>query len=339
MSRAVLKSPPLSSAPRHWWWPACSSTASTTSSSPTHRPTLRLVYPSLGEISVTVGLFHPGPPHRAAVMIFPVISLPDHGTPPGQVLHPRMTPGQTLRGVGRNPLGRRRVGPAAGRRGRPPPRIAAPAIPTTGRPGHAPPWPPPRLSEREPSIEMAGTIAQNQNKHGPVRFDHKKHAEMAQMGEGCYGCHHFNQSADISCKECHSVSRARTTCQTDLNAARHRLCLDCHSAGTETACASVMRKAEEGNQNTQAKKTFPKAVVPERVVFKTPSAIGKTVVFLHRSHAADFGFKCADCHREQSCASCHGADPQARAPSSVGRHRACFSCHGKDDCAKCHHVP
>ncbi len=241
-------------------------------------------------------------------------------------------------------------GPAAG------PAEAAPAAsdcrschthdrPTRARPALAPC---PRLSQKgSPSIEDGpGTIPFEgiRDKHGPVRFDHKKHAEMAQMGEGCYGCHHFNQSRRISsCKECHSVSRARTDLsKPDLNAARHRLCLDCHLGwNPETACASCHEKRpEEGESKIlQAKKTFPKAVVPERVVFKTPSAIGKTVVFLHRAHAADFGFKCADCHREQSCASCHGADPQARAPSSVGRHRACFSCHGKDDCAKCHHVP
>jgi len=188
------------------------------------------------------------------------------------------------------------------------------------------------------------------NKYGAVRFSHKKHAEMAEMGDGCYGCHHYNHARPIfSCKECHSASRVRTDLsKPDLKGARHRQCVDCHlewSRGVD--CDSCHEKRDGGAAAVPEKHPFPKSEVPDRVVYETHSVKGKTVTFFHSDHAKRFGLQCVDCHRDQACAGCHAPDrlaARARSPvpsqpktgSMDELHRTCFPCHVDDDCGRCH---
>jgi hypothetical protein len=43
------------------------------------------------------------------------------------------------------------------------------------------------------------------NQYGPVRFNHKVHATMSDMGNGCPTCHHFSPAGKIpKCGDCHS---------------------------------------------------------------------------------------------------------------------------------------
>jgi len=183
--------------------------------------------------------------------------------------------------------------------------------------------------------------------YGPVDFSHRAHAEMGEMGGGCLSCHHYNQSRPImKCDECHSASRVRTDLEKpDLKGARHRLCVDCHLKWRRSSeCDSC--HAKKGG--VAAAKSFPKAAVPKRIVYEVNSVKGGFVTFFHGDHTGRFGLKCADCHKQQSCESCHDSVKVARSPSAakasrakrVGPmeelHKPCFSCHAKDSCSMCH---
>jgi hypothetical protein len=189
------------------------------------------------------------------------------------------------------------------------------------------------------------TIGNGAEAYGPVRFAHRRHAAMAEMGDGCYGCHHHNEARPIQkCGACHCASRSRADLgKPDLKGARHRLCVDCHSRWShDAACGSCHARV------TARRKAFPPAVLPQRVLFDTRSSQGRFVTFFHGDHAARFGLKCADCHHGTSCADCHDAARTAAAARAASSRRArktgstrdlhkpCFSCHADLPCAACH---
>lgn len=180
--------------------------------------------------------------------------------------------------------------------------------------------------------------------YGPVNFAHRAHAHMAETGKGCVGCHHYDQARPIQkCKNCHAVSRKREDLgKPDLKAAMHRQCLDCHREWNAAgACSSCHEK--KGAAPTPATQ---KAVAPERVVYETGAKEGKTVTFFHTDHTKRFALGCADCHQQQSCATCHdrkralGAAvitrQTAKGLSDEQAHERCATCHAKDECAVCH---
>jgi hypothetical protein len=190
------------------------------------------------------------------------------------------------------------------------------------------------------------TIGSSAERYGPVRFAHRKHAEMAEMGDGCYGCHHYNEARPIhKCEECHSASRIRTDLgKPDLKGARHRLCVDCHMRWSHAvSCDSCHARA--GAAQSQA---FPPAALPRRVLFETHSIKGRFVTFFHGDHAVRFGLKCTDCHHGESCVNCHDAERIAagaqaaslrRVPKTGSMrdlHKPCFSCHASVRCGSCH---
>lgn len=175
--------------------------------------------------------------------------------------------------------------------------------------------------------------------YGPVKFAHRDHARMAEMGAGCVSCHHYNLARPIQgCGECHPLDRARQDLDRPARgAAVHRQCLECHSrAGGEPACASC-----HGERR-------PKAPLepPAKVVFR---GLGRTgaVSFAHAEHVSSYGASCTQCHQGQACSDCHtpAAEPRKKgwtlekamrgAPQSEA-HRACVSCHSPGECAKCH---
>lgn len=189
------------------------------------------------------------------------------------------------------------------------------------------------------------TIGDSVQQYGPVKFAHRRHAEMAEMGDGCYGCHHYNEARPIhKCEECHSASRSRTDLgKPDLKGARHRLCVDCHLRWSHAApCGSC-----HGRPGAP-RKAFPPAVLPQRVLFDTHSIKGRFVSFFHGGHAARFGLKCTDCHHGASCGDCHDAQrvaagAQAASSRRVQKtgsmrdlHKPCFSCHANVRCGTCH---
>lgn len=140
--------------------------------------------------------------------------------------------------------------------------------------------------------------------YGPVKFSHKAHAEMAEMGEGCGSCHHYNQARSIQkCGECHSPARLRegeALGKPDLQGAQHRRCISCHQSwGGDAKCGSC--HVVKG----RAPAAPPKALAPERVLFG--AVAGKRVDFPHKAHVEMYGLKCAECHKGSSCSDCHGS--------------------------------
>ncbi|MCX6137289.1 MAG: cytochrome c3 family protein, partial [Ignavibacteriales bacterium] len=191
------------------------------------------------------------------------------------------------------------------------------------------------------------------NKYGPVKFSHRVHAEMSEMGDGCYGCHHYNQARPIQqCRECHSTSRIRTDLgKPDLQGARHRQCVDCHlqwSHNSECNSCHAKKTSDSTGVKIGERKAFAKMTVPAKVVFETNSVKGKFVTFFHGDHAQHFGLKCVDCHQQQPCAACHdskktGVQPAAQNEkkgshrgSMEDLHKPCFTCHATDKCGACH---
>ncbi|MBI5883007.1 MAG: hypothetical protein HZB91_07880 [Elusimicrobia bacterium] len=217
------------------------------------------------------------------------------------------------------------------------------------------------------------TMGEISDQYGPVTFSHRKHADMAEMGEGCVSCHEDTDGPFRKCAACHSTSRRRDDLsKPDLKAALHRLCVDCHlewgrsteclfchapKPGTVRADSPAANAFPKGGRDgalpgtefaAPAAKGFPRARKPGRLVFETNFEGGRVVTFFHDDHAERFGLKCVDCHRKRSCASCHdpakaGAGPQAEAPGPARKtasmedlHRPCASCHADDSCAFCH---
>ncbi|MFI5349648.1 MAG: cytochrome c3 family protein [Elusimicrobiota bacterium] len=172
------------------------------------------------------------------------------------------------------------------------------------------------------------TLGSGGGTYGPVTFFHKAHAEMAEMDGGCYRCHHYDQGGPIQkCEACHSGTRSREDLgKPDLEAAVHRLCVECHRELGHSADCSVCHGG----------KGLPKALLPNLLVYQTDSDQGKVVTFPHGDHARRFGLKCADCHQRQSCSSCH--DPGKSLPPRLkgDPHQSCSACHANDKCSSCH---
>jgi hypothetical protein len=193
------------------------------------------------------------------------------------------------------------------------------------------------------------------NKFGPVIFDHRTHAHMAEMKDGCYGCHHYNEAKPIQpCKECHSTSRVRTDLsKPDLKGARHRQCIDCHYQWSGSVECSSCHSPKDARSSIKAntdlkslkKKIYPKVEIPSKMIYQTKNENGKIVTFFHDEHANKFGFKCVDCHQDQNCGKCHDQKKKAKpgAPLQINErrsmndlHRPCFTCHSNDKCGVCH---
>ncbi len=193
-----------------------------------------------------------------------------------------------------------------------------------------------RFSRSTRQAPQTITFGTGKEKYGRVKFSHKAHAEMGEMAGGCYQCHHYDHGGEIQkCGNCHSTARARSDLgNPDLKGAIHQLCVGCHKQwGHSSKCAVC-----HGNKNP------PSPEVPKKIEFRTAYNRGSIVTFTHGDHVKSFGLKCARCHQDQTCASCHdsgmnGAPPRPGIKDSdpvKAAHLACFSCHAKDNCASCH---
>ncbi|MDD5207885.1 MAG: cytochrome c3 family protein [Elusimicrobiales bacterium] len=190
-----------------------------------------------------------------------------------------------------------------------------------------------RSTQQAPQTITLGT---GKGTYGQVKFSHKAHAEMGEMGGGCYQCHHYDHGGEIQkCGNCHSATRARSDLASpDLKGALHQLCVGCHKEWGHTAECSTCH----------GKKNIPNPDLPKKIAFRTAYNRGSIVTFTHADHVKSFGLKCARCHQDQTCSSCHdsgmnGAPPRAAVKDSdpmKASHMACFSCHAKDNCASCH---
>ncbi len=202
-----------------------------------------------------------------------------------------------------------------------------------------------------------GTILMNSMKgqYGPVPFNHRSHAQMAEMSGGCYGCHHYNDASlgILSCASCHPAERMRENVSLpDLKGAYHRKCLDCHRQWTGTPeCSSCHLTKTDGkttaqilSEFTKGQKDHPAVAAPEKKIYSTEEQKGTVVTFYHSDHSKRFGLACVDCHRQEGCVGCHDRRPEAlRKKTATGtaddfasRHARCNSCHAGQPCTKCH---
>ena len=187
-------------------------------------------FPSVGEIFITVGLISCLMLlYRVFVFIFPVLGKkPEHMTAAGFILAPLAILLLTT-----SPA----LADATGH------KISAPEA-LKGEPllGQAPP-----LFTLESKV-----IKKDSNLYGPVRFMHRKHAQVL---KDCTICHHRQprQEGDtyglpvtmkkliqskqepVKCSECHGSPFNPKQLQTPgLKGAYHRLCMDCHKESDQT---------------------------------------------------------------------------------------------------------
>ena len=200
-----------------------------------------------------------------------------------------------------------------------------------------------QLSEAPDTIMLAEIADQFQ----PVRFNHKLHAEMAEMGQDCATCHHYSPEDEIPpCKECHGGEANPTNLrQPSLKGAYHRQCLSCHREWShDTKCVVCHLPAEGSGVAAMGYDStdiigisHPVITEPEKKVYHTPYEEGPVVTFYHEEHIELFDLRCVDCHQEENCSYCHDLQKPAQlAKTQEEVHAMCNNCHLNDACSKCH---
>lgn len=242
-----------------------------------------------------------------------------------------------------------------------------------------------------PAVDDVILLDELVDKYEAVPFSHKAHAAMAEMWNGCETCHHHtpapgassaatapavkltkdNASLVPACKSCHPIGDTDISIhRPSLKGAYHRQCLNCHRDWMESnaclACHAV-RGGGAGSATAPAHpptpdditgrmhKPIPAPATKEYNARFTPVA-GPKVLFRHDEHVKSFGIKCASCHHQDSCASCHSKATPTTVPGPAGMnlagtgshplkpgrtwqdtHGPCAACHVEDKCAKCHY--
>lgn len=190
----------------------------------------------------------------------------------------------------------------------------------------------------EPDVAILNELV---DKYGPVRFSHKSHADMAQMGDSCWLCHH-NSPADRphpACKTCHKVNLdPRNPARLRLKAAYHRHCIDCHRKWShENNCLLCHARRTKENPSPKAPASpYPPLKQPGKMVYKTKYH-GTVVTFFHTDHTKLFRIPCENCHVDAPCEECH--DRKRTKPAVKPGHETCSKCHDtvtKSQCVKCH---
>ena len=200
-------------------------------------------------------------------------------------------------------------------------------------------------SEESPDTLILNAITEPTDLYKPVVFTHRSHAQMTELSGTCSSCHHYNPpGAVLSCKECHetnSTSHRADLARPGLKGAYHRQCVGCHRQwGTSTECEGCHERQESAVSAGASVRSAPSTIIrPVRFVYETGSARGKYVTFNHNDHVQVFGLSCLDCHRDESCTSCHGVHKQSSGSGrpTVHREQQCYSCHTEEgNCTKCH---
>lgn len=193
-------------------------------------------------------------------------------------------------------------------------------------------------------------LAELQNQYSAVDFDHRHHARMAAMGEGCATCHHHEEVAGRiqPCKACHAAGTGGDIARPGLKGAYHRQCLGCHREWSHVNGCGFCHMRRQGVQAVVATADRTDIVgVPHPVVeakdtrvYHTSYPEGPLVTFRHKEHVDRFGLQCVDCHRKESCGRCHHTK-EAGHPADAKRehHEPCRACHQKEiagNCKTCH---
>lgn len=183
--------------------------------------------------------------------------------------------------------------------------------------------------------------------YGPVIFNHKQHAAMAEMGDSCATCHHYSPVGHIPpCRDCHDPeTRSTDLTKPNLKGAYHRQCLSCHREWSHNSDCDICHtpltggilSTHEPDPTDIIGHSHPDITVPITTVYYTAYEEGPIVTFQHKEHIDLFGFQCVDCHRRESCGNCHDIQKRhAVSPSAAEPHAACNDCHIDDNCTKCH---
>ena len=191
-------------------------------------------------------------------------------------------------------------------------------------------------------------------KYEPVPFDHKAHAKMAEMWDGCVTCHHkppmplpagatrpnsanghngqkTQDEADVipACKSCHEVSGKEVSLRMpNLKGAYHRQCLNCHREWAhENGCSACHKELDPSvpvattmehppTIDDIVGRMHPPIPQPEQKVYtaRFEPAVGRKVLFRHTAHTREFGIRCAQCHRDDNCSRCHTNGHAATTP-------------------------
>jgi hypothetical protein len=197
----------------------------------------------------------------------------------------------------------------------------------------------------------------------PVPFDHKGHAEKAQMVKGCATCHHYTPEGHQhpACKSCHSITGSGTSLhKPGLKGAYHRQCLGCHKDWTDASDCSICHRRKAGTPATPNAalppttddilgRLHPPISQPTTEIYRAEFKEGakSVVIFRHWEHVEGFDLKCVDCHHEDNCARCHEKDQGQDRPRTVREHHEpCMRCHKADmdkattditgRCKRCH---
>jgi len=188
----------------------------------------------------------------------------------------------------------------------------------------------------------------------PVPFDHRGHADMAQMTGGCSVCHHYTPEGldHPACKACHEVASLQVDIRKPgLKGAYHRQCMSCHREWSgETSCDACHQPkagaAKKGGASVVPTKDdlmgrmHPPIPEPEVEVYQTKweGDSSRSVFFRHKAHIRDYDLRCSDCHREDNCKRCHegGKEHTQHVRTLEEHHKPCFDCHRTTPCDGCH---
>jgi len=206
------------------------------------------------------------------------------------------------------------------------------------------------------------------NLYDPVPFDHKSHAQMAAMWDGCQTCHHRtpvastrpapathtqNDSAQIpACKSCHEISAKETDLhKPSLKGAYHRQCLNCHKEWMHDNACTICHKARPGTEGAGVATTQPPPTKddivgrmhppikePEIKIYRaryTPVA-GPNVIFHHAEHVKTLGLKCVNCHHRDTCSNCHDSATNAATTRPTPLHPGATWRASHEPCVGCH---
>lgn len=181
----------------------------------------------------------------------------------------------------------------------------------------------------------------------PVKFNHKIHARMSEMGGDCGTCHHYSPGDKIQpCKDCHGgEANPANLRQPGLKGAYHRQCLSCHREWSHDTKCVVCHTPTEGKalagsgfDSTDIMGiSHPVITEPVKKTYHTSFAKAPVVTFYHKEHIDLFGLRCVDCHKKENCSYCHDLQKTpAMAKSEEEVHSMCNDCHLQDRCTKCH---
>ena len=181
-----------------------------------------------------------------------------------------------------------------------------------------------------------------------VHFNHKVHAQMSDMYNGCQTCHHYSPPGHVQpCSECHGgETNPANLGQPSLKGAYHRQCLCCHREWSHDTNCTICHLPKDGQAMSMNSKdstdimgiSHPIMTVPVKKIYYTPYKDGPVVTFYHQQHIDLFGLKCVNCHQKENCGYCHDLNrPANMAKTQEQVHAVCSNnCHKDDDCVKCH---